>query len=432
MQVHASIASYSNHDVQIPSDVDVRVMLTFLELYQTLLGFVFFKLYTDAGLVYPPALDSEKDATGAGVGAFNLRQADQRPSAPEMQYEAAVKKVASKDVRQTIKDISMSEVPNDAGPPTLVVEENVVEVVDEEFVTQPSKTNPEEAVSLTTLRTLSSLPSSTASTLFSPYVFFLSRETSRPLFEFIVRSFGGRVGWPDTSGSGSPYDENDESITHVIIDRPLPTDLSSEEKEKRRRRKYVQPQWLVDCANAGRVLPEGPYLQGETLPPHLSPFGEGAGAYDPMKAPEVSGEVEMEEEDASELEDEAEEAEQAATAAEDTIAQAVGDEAGLRAAELAAEARGVDYHAFEKKVKSAEKKAKAAAADDDGDAMTEKEMNKMMMSRKQKKLYEKMKYSENKRATEVSCLFIVAVDIRVLTCMRCFSELNSSNGSRVL
>ncbi|KAH9025083.1 Pescadillo N-terminus-domain-containing protein [Lactarius hengduanensis] len=38
---------------QIPSDVDVRVMLTFLELYQTLLGFVFFKLYTDIGLVYP-------------------------------------------------------------------------------------------------------------------------------------------------------------------------------------------------------------------------------------------------------------------------------------------------------------------------------------------------------------------------------------------
>jgi hypothetical protein len=41
---------------QIPSDVDVRVMLTFLELYQTLLGFVFFKLYTDAGPVYPPPL----------------------------------------------------------------------------------------------------------------------------------------------------------------------------------------------------------------------------------------------------------------------------------------------------------------------------------------------------------------------------------------
>src|SRR6266545_4800666 len=42
---------------QVPMDVDVRVMLTFLELYQTLLSFVFFKLYTDAGLVYPPPLD---------------------------------------------------------------------------------------------------------------------------------------------------------------------------------------------------------------------------------------------------------------------------------------------------------------------------------------------------------------------------------------
>ena len=51
------------------------MMLTFLELYQTLLGFVFFKLYTDAGLVYPPPLDVQKDEGAAGVGAFNLQEA---------------------------------------------------------------------------------------------------------------------------------------------------------------------------------------------------------------------------------------------------------------------------------------------------------------------------------------------------------------------
>ena len=50
-------------------------MLTFLELYQTLLGFVFFKLYTDAGLVYPPPLDTKKDEGAAGVGAFSLQEA---------------------------------------------------------------------------------------------------------------------------------------------------------------------------------------------------------------------------------------------------------------------------------------------------------------------------------------------------------------------
>ena len=49
-------------------------MLTFLELYQTLLGFVFFKLFTDAGLVYPPPMDASKDEAAAGVGAFSLQE----------------------------------------------------------------------------------------------------------------------------------------------------------------------------------------------------------------------------------------------------------------------------------------------------------------------------------------------------------------------
>ena len=374
-------------------------MLTFLELYQTLLGFVFFKLYTDAELVYPPALDTEKDAAGAGVGAFNLRLADQRPLAPEKQNET-VKKVASKDVRQTIKEINASEPLNDDELPPLIEDGNVEENMDEDFVTQPSKSNPEEAASLTTLRTLSSLPSSTASTLFSPFVFYLSRETSRPLFEFIIRAFGGRVGWPATSGSGSPFDERDELITHVIIDRPLPANLSSEEKERRRKRKYVQPQWIVDSANAGRILPEGPYLQGETLPPHLSPFGEGAGAYDPSKA--SSGDIAMEEDSDSEVEGETEGGERVGVQTAVEVDQAIGDEAALRTAELDAEARGLDHQAFEKQVKAAKKAAKAMSTEEDADADAEKEMNNMMMSRKQKKLYEKMKYGENKRAAEVS------------------------------
>ena len=49
-------------------------MLTFLELYQTLLGFVFFKLYTDIGLVYPPPLDLNKQDSAAGIGAFTLEE----------------------------------------------------------------------------------------------------------------------------------------------------------------------------------------------------------------------------------------------------------------------------------------------------------------------------------------------------------------------
>jgi pescadillo len=44
----------------VPTDVDFRVMATFLEIYETLLAFVNFKLFSDMGLSYPPtATDSD-------------------------------------------------------------------------------------------------------------------------------------------------------------------------------------------------------------------------------------------------------------------------------------------------------------------------------------------------------------------------------------
>lgn len=39
---------------QLPTDVDFRVMLTFVEFYATLMGFVNFKLYHSLNLKYPP------------------------------------------------------------------------------------------------------------------------------------------------------------------------------------------------------------------------------------------------------------------------------------------------------------------------------------------------------------------------------------------
>jgi pescadillo protein len=257
-------------------------MLTFLELYQTLLGFVFFKLYTDAGLVYPPPLDTKKDEAAAGVGAFSLQQASEqhvsdakKPSDP---------KVSAKDVRQTIKTIS-SETPGDDSTENRA-EEDEDTTAEEDFVLQPSKSNPEEAAVLSTFQSLSAQEGSTIAKLFAPYTFWLSRETSRPIFEFVVRSCGGRIGWPASSGSGSPFDESDESITHVIIDRP-PVERPNETQEERQRRlqrKYIQPQWVIDCINSGKILLEDRYAQGAPLPPHLSPFGDYEGAYDPTTA----------------------------------------------------------------------------------------------------------------------------------------------------
>ncbi|KIJ68273.1 hypothetical protein HYDPIDRAFT_81496 [Hydnomerulius pinastri MD-312] len=388
----------------IPSDVDVRVMLTFLELYQTLLGFVFFKLYTDAGLVYPPPLDAGQDETGAGIGAFSLQTAEKNVT-PASKPEKAAKKASTKEVRQAIKNITAESSSADQDVDMDAVDDEAADV-DEEFVAHPSAADTNTVISLPTLQSLSAIPKSTPASLFSPYTFFLSRETSRPVFEFLVRSFGGRIGWPASSGSGSPIAESDDSITHVIIDRPMVAkpNESPEEKERRRKRKYVQPQWVVDCINAGKILLEDLYAQGATLPPHLSPFGDKAGAYDPIAGLSQPDDIEVgdvpdsEDEEESERVSEGESEEERPVEAEPINAH---DAESLRAAELAAEAAGVEYGAFEKEVQKLQKKQKKEEKSTEGD--DDEGMNKMMLSNKKRKLYERMKFGEKKRAAEV-CL----------------------------
>ncbi|KAF8446100.1 Pescadillo N-terminus-domain-containing protein [Boletus edulis BED1] len=385
---------------KIPSDVDVRVMLTFLELYQTLLGFVFFKLYTDAGLVYPPPLDASRDDAGAGIGAFSVHTVEKNIHISKS--DNVGKTASTREVRQAIKTItadqSFVDEDVDIGSRDFAAKPSEV---DEEFVVHPS--GGEDAIpSLPTLQSLSETRKSTPTSLFSPYTFFLSRETSRTVFEFLLKSFGGRVGWPTSSGSGSPITESDDSITHVIVDRPVinKANESAEEKERRRKRKYVQPQWVVDCINAGKILVEDLYAQGTTLPPHLSPFGGKPGAYDPTVGLSHSEEVLAEEVPESEdgQSSEQNEVEEGVGGVVETVnVRDVDGAESLRAAELAAEAAGMEYGTFEKEVRKLQRKRekKEKAVDQD-----EEDMGKMLLSNKKRKLYERMKYGEKRRAAE--------------------------------
>ena len=387
-------------EIQIPADVDVRVMLTFLELYQTLLSFVFFKLYTDAELVYPPPLDMKKDEGGAGLNALSLQDISIPPSVPPTKtISVEGHQISGKDVRQTIKTINASMETDPTNVELSFLEPKSTEI-EEDFVAHPSLSDNTASLALPTLQSLVALPHTLSTSLFSPFTFFLSREISRSIFEFTVRCFGGRIGWPASSGMGSPFDESDPTITHVIIDRPI-TEIKEtpSQRDLRMRRKYVQPQWIIDCINASKTLLEESYAQGKVLPPHLSPFGEYEGTY-------VPGDIVGNSEGISDEESEEEGSEMSegnsSKQKQDEVLMAVAtqDGAALRAAELAAEASGVDYGTFEEKVKRHGKKLSKKSTED-RDEVAEKDMNKMMMSNKQKKLYEKMKYSQQKKETEV-------------------------------
>jgi len=102
--------------------------------------------------------------------------------------------------------------------------------------------------------------------LFHNLTFFLSREVPRGYLELVILSYGGRLGW---EGQDSPISVNDGTITHHVVDRPK---LLPSYSRLPKSREYIQPQWILDCANFNFCLPVEKYGVGSELPPHLSPW----------------------------------------------------------------------------------------------------------------------------------------------------------------
>jgi len=354
------------------------------------------------------------------LGAFTLTEASENTAeiATMTPTNQQAKKKSAKEVQAVIKSIG-NDVPPESDAPQAQQNDlaGASEEGDEQFVVQPSKAQTSEVVAdLPTLQTIVAAPSNSQRLLFAPYTFFLSRETPRALFEFMVRSFGGRIGWPASQGQGSPIMEDDDSITHIIIDRPI-TELSDTETAERRnqrfRRKYVQPQWVVDCINAGRILLEDYYAQGKMLPPHLSPFEEQVGGYEHLSSAQKAEDsittlaaaqgFLSDDPDSSEEED-TEGAEQAnAPRSDRLLKEAMDDEGLLRDAELTAETLGVDAATFDRNVAKLQS-SKGNREKRSGQQQEELDMNKMLMSNKQRKLYSKLKFTETKRANEQALL----------------------------
>lgn len=252
----------------VPLDVDFKVMSAFLQFYRTLLGFVNYRLYTTSNLTYPPKIDQSMDDNAAGLGSLRVtanRLEDLISKQEEEEGKETDEPKADKEderVKQRMDDL------NDT------IEKIVANTKEEE---EPAY----EAVGATNEDYDDN--SQGENLMFNKQVFFLSREVPRYSLEFVIRAFGGRLGWDKTSGGGSPYAENDNNITIQIADRPI-------QGHQFLNRAYVQPQWVYDSINARRLLNFEDYLVGERLPPHLSPFVEYAeGDYVPEAAAAAAG-----------------------------------------------------------------------------------------------------------------------------------------------
>jgi pescadillo protein len=371
-------------------------MLTFLDLYQTLMGFVLFKLYLDLGLTYPPSLDLQREQEGAGLGAFSLKEIApaviEQSSLTQIPVTPGGKRITGRVVREVIKGLGEGQ---PQGPQDVAIENSVSVSLEEDFV--PQVTQSTQPATLPTFQTLTSSATQSTPVLFDNMTFFLSRETPRTSFEFMVKALGGKIGWSASQGSSSPFQEENDAITHVIIDRPIRTDVVESEAERLRRfnRKYIQPQWIVDCINAGKLLPEDLYSQGRTLPPHLSPFGEGSSTYIPSNEGVLTGPQGEARADDSEADSE--------LADDEDLEAAVDDPNMIQAAEIRAELAGVDAKTFDQKLEKVTKRQSRGQANQQA-VDQEQDMNKMLMTNKERKLYDKLKFTERKREGEVSNL----------------------------
>ncbi|XP_065192646.1 pescadillo homolog [Sycon ciliatum] len=328
-----------------PSDIDFRIMLTFLELYTTLLGFINYHLFTSLNLHYPPML-SEFPPTEDGEGAEN-----------DEVFESLAHQLAT--LPKTALETEEAE-----------QDEELAQLVDadlnaDEQAQRDATRKQEEEVEK-------------ARGLFSHCRFFLGREVPREPLVFIIRCFGGTVSWSSTQAAGATYQEDDDTVTHHIVDRP-------KQMHRYLSRYYLQPQWVFDCINAKRLLPVDQYLAGANLPPHLSPFVEAAeGEYIPPEQVERM-EEEGEEIPVMELE----------PARKSKKRKAMEEEEETMKEELHSGAgEALIRPGVVEKPEDPNKLAKKQAEE-------EKRLAIMAMPKKKKRLYGKIMQSRQKKSTEV-------------------------------
>ena len=258
---------------EMPRDVDFKLMGTFVEFYTTMMKFVLFKLYHMRGLQYPPKFDQTLENDGAHLAAVALRSEASGNRVALTGAEAGAPTALNGSKGTNAKESGMhnsasaGESSEQKGNKNSSVREKLESVV-ANAVMEDGEENDEEAkggvYGVTGDSTTGGAGTEDTShhLLFSGLSFFASREVPRESLELCILSLGGRLGW---AGEGSPYAEDNQSITHHIVDRPTV-------KQSFDTREYIQPQWVYDCMNSNFLIPVKRYAVGSTLPPHLSPF----------------------------------------------------------------------------------------------------------------------------------------------------------------
>ncbi|CAG8494263.1 7711_t:CDS:2 [Acaulospora colombiana] len=385
-----------------------KLQLTLADFRQTLVGFVNFKLFTDENLTYPPKFDALKDEGSGGLNALiietknvsaslamNSLGSEDKEQLNLMNRNEKVQKLKSEERLKTLSEkldtIKEKEVEDHAEDLEADVSADLMDDFTEQTSTQHMF---QDQMSVYRDIQSASIALSEFEQLFSRCIIYLSREVPRYSLEFVIRAFGGQVGWDDTVGVGSPFKENDDRITHHITDRSMPRELILT-------RAYVQPQWVYDCVNARKLLRTKQYQPDKVLPAHLSPFVEYKdGDYLPEGIDDGFEGTESETDlPNNDVDDESE--------TEELIHQK----------ELEAETIGIPFSKYQENRERTEKQKKNTITSEreisshtlagkkrgakEIEEEENKELAKIMMPKKQKKLYKKMQYGKKRQEEKV-------------------------------
>jgi len=206
--------------------------------------------------------------------------------------------------------------------------------------------------------------------LFADCLFSINREAPVYILQHLILSFGGAfviqdvIDDLDEAESAKVY----KKVTHIVMDRPLPPAKAAAHKSK----ELIQPQYLLDSLNNLLLLPTRPYKPGVPAPPHLSPFvdNESAG-YIPDRQREINTLAGVATPAVNEEESESEEQE----SDNEEEVEMKGD---------------ADSSSEEEVVEKEEKKPKKASASKLKKDLEEeaRELGKMVMTKRQRKLYQ--------------------------------------------
>lgn len=321
---------------KMPFDIDYNVMNTFLEFYEQLLTFSLYKLYTDVGLTYPPKRMDLKSTDGSKVNLKTVK---------EMQA-VALEKLYGKEA-QDKKDIS------------------------EEFMNTPEYTQMiqrEEA-------------QEKIRNLFKNNVFFLNREVPRYSLEFLIPAFGGDYGY---EGEESLYTIDSKEITHHVMDRKI----NESKMQFDVKRDYVVPQWIYDTINHQIALPVSQYKPGTPPPAHLSPFVDNKmEGYLPKRQEEINDLKGITEEVYEpEIDDEGEGEQEEDKAEAD---QQMEDEQGNKFDDESSDEDEDEEEAKRELQKKQRMKSKLKKSLE----KERTELGKLLMTKKQRRLYRRINYS---------------------------------------